>query len=168
MFYFLRKYLSTPDFLLMTYICLLSLFRTSKFALTFPLCTDCRPFSITSLLSDAQLFLLKVSTSSICSHIGSHTLHYSEFFLQHFHTNTFTAGCSAMFWLFPVFQCNRHSEFLTLVFILPFVKSTDINLVNCSQFSRHFSCFHYYKEHSKVFLVPVAPPTVHWFWGVGK
>ncbi|KAM9023152.1 uncharacterized protein PRD47_002072 [Ara ararauna] len=32
---------------------------TSKFALTFHLCTGCRAFSISSLLSDAKFFLLK-------------------------------------------------------------------------------------------------------------
>lgn len=53
-FSFLGKDFSTPNSWLMTYICLLSLFRTSNFALSLPLCAYCRPFSITSLLSDAQ------------------------------------------------------------------------------------------------------------------
>lgn len=80
----------------------------------------------------------------------------------------FMAGYSATFPLFHFFQYNKHSEFLTQVFMLPFIKGTEINLVNCIWFSRHFSCLHYYKEQNKIFLVLMAPPTVHWFWGVGK
>jgi len=45
----------------MAQVYLLSLFRTSKFALTLPLCADCYPFSISSVLSDAQneVFILR-------------------------------------------------------------------------------------------------------------